>query len=87
MEKPLRRLITITKPVTAERIETTDRELIISVAGKDVRIPWEHCSPKLGAATTQQRAEAELSPGGYGIHWPTIDEDLAVAPLVSANRK
>jgi len=75
-----------TKPVTAERIETTDQELIISVAGKDVRIPWEHCSPKLASATTQQRAEAELSPGGYGIHWPTIDEDLAVGALISANR-
>ena len=76
-----------TKPITAESIETTDQELIIGLADGDVRIPWEHCSTKLAAATTQQRAEAELSPGGYGIHWPTIDEDLAVAPLVSANRK
>ena len=75
-----------TKPVTAKRIETTDRELIISVAGDDVRIPWERCSPTLAAATTQQRTEAELSPGGYGIHWPTIDEDLAVSTLISANQ-
>ncbi len=75
-----------TRPITAESIETTDQELIIGVAGEDVRIPWEHCSPKLAAATTQQRTEAELSPGGYGIHWPTIDEDLAVGALISAIR-
>jgi hypothetical protein len=75
-----------TKPTTAERIETTDQELIIGVAGEDVRIAWENCSPKLAAATPQQRAEAELSPGGYGIHWPAIDEDLAVGTLISANR-
>ena len=75
-----------TKPVIAESIEATDRELIIRVAGEDVRILWEQCSPKLSAATYEQRAEAERSPGGYGIHWSTIDEDLSVGPLVSANR-
>ncbi len=75
-----------TKPVIAERIETTDQELIICVGGRDVRISWECCSPKLAAATPQQRAEAELSPGGYGIHWRAIDEDLAVGTLLSTNR-
>ena len=75
-----------TKPITAERIEATEQELIISVAGADVRIRWEDCSPKLASASPQQRAEAELSPGGYGIHWPAIDEDLAVGTLISANR-
>ena len=73
-----------TKPITAERIEATEHELIISVGGKDVRIPWEDCSPRLASATPQQRTEAELSPGGYGIHWSTIDEDLAVGTLISS---
>ncbi|MDP6545415.1 MAG: DUF2442 domain-containing protein [Phycisphaerae bacterium] len=75
-----------TKPITAERIEATEQELIIGVAAGDVRIRWEDCSPKLASATPQQRAEAELSPGGYGIHWSTIDEDLAVGALISAIR-
>ena len=75
-----------TKPITAERIEATEQELIISVDGKDVRIPWEDCSPRLASATPQQRTEAELSPGGYGIHWSTIDEDLAVGTLISSIR-
>jgi hypothetical protein len=26
--------------------------------------------------------EAELSPGGHGIHWPLIDEDLSVSGLL-----
>ncbi len=75
-----------TKPIIAERIEATEQELIIGVAGGDIRISWEQCSPKLATATNRQRAEAELSPGGYGIHWPTIDEDLAVGAIVSASR-
>ncbi|MBT3200250.1 MAG: DUF2442 domain-containing protein [Phycisphaerales bacterium] len=74
----------ITKPIIADRIETTAQGLVISVAGQDYRISWEQCSPKLAAATDQQRAEAELSPSGYGIHWSTIDEDLAVGTLISA---
>lgn len=26
--------------------------------------------------------ELEVSPSGYGIHWPELDEDLAVTPLL-----
>jgi hypothetical protein len=25
---------------------------------------------------------AELSPGGYGIHWPLLDEDLSISGLL-----
>jgi hypothetical protein len=86
MEKSFRRLTTMptTKPITAERIEAIEQELIIGVPGEDVRIRWEDCSPKLASATHKQRTEAELSPGGYGIHWSEIDEDLAVGTLISA---
>jgi hypothetical protein len=24
----------------------------------------------------------EVSPSGYGLHWPLIDEDLAITPLL-----
>jgi hypothetical protein len=29
-------------------------------------------------ATPAQRKTLEISPGGYGIHWPEIDEDISV---------
>ena len=74
----------MSEPITAENIETTAAELAIGLADREVRIPWEQCSPKLAAATTEQRLKAELSPGGYGIHWPLIDEDLSVNGLVRA---
>ena len=56
--------------ITATSIETTDAELVIRLADREVRIPWERCSPILANATGEQRRRAELSPGGYGIHWP-----------------
>jgi hypothetical protein len=33
-----------------------------------------------------ERNKAQLSPSGYRIHWPLIDEDLAVGPLINCRR-
>jgi hypothetical protein len=66
----------------ASKIEATPEELILFVSGKKVRIPWKKCSPKLAAATVAQRVNAQLSPGGYGIHWPMLDEDLSINGLL-----
>jgi hypothetical protein len=29
-------------------------------------------------ATQAQLKKIEISPGGYGIHWPDVDEDISV---------
>ena len=71
-----------TEPITATAIETTRDALILVLADRRVRIAWESCSKKLASATKLQRSTAELSPGGYGIHWPLLDEDLSIGGLV-----
>ena len=71
-----------TKVITAVSIETTEAELVIRLAGREVRVPWSRCSPILAAASPEERRRAELSPGGYGIHWPMLDEDLSIGGLV-----
>jgi len=73
-----------TKPVLAKAIETTPKALIVITETGTVSIPWEKCSERLGRASLVERSRAELSPSGYGIHWPLIDEDLAVGPLLQA---
>jgi hypothetical protein len=70
------------EPTVAVSIETTDEELVIRLADRVVRIHWDRCSPILANATAEQRRRAELSPGGYGIHWPLLDEDLSIGGLV-----
>ena len=72
----------VTKPIVAERIEARQDELILVLKDRQVAIPWGQCSPRLAAASPEQRQAAELSPGGYGIHWPLIDEDLSVSGLL-----
>ncbi len=73
-----------TQPVLAKAIETTLEALIVITETGSVSIPWEKCSQRLARASLVERSRAELSPSGYGIHWPLIDEDLAVGPLLRA---
>ena len=67
---------------TATGIDTTPEALILMLASRRVSIPWEKCSTKLAHATPAERNRAELSPGGYGIHWPLLDEALSVTGLL-----
>ncbi|MBP7963559.1 MAG: DUF2442 domain-containing protein [Caldilineaceae bacterium] len=57
--------------------------LVLTVDGAHYRIPWQTCSPRLAAAQPPERAVIEVSPSGYGLHWPLVDEDLALRPLLA----
>lgn len=48
--------------------------------GREMSIPvaW---FPRLMNATDSQRTHMEISPGGYGIHLPEIDEDFSLFQL------
>lgn len=53
---------------------------------QEYQIAWENCSSKLAAASRMEREFVEVSPSGYGLHWPLLDEDLAIRPLLAACR-
>jgi hypothetical protein len=74
-----------TEPVTATGIELTKDALVVVAGERRVRIPWARCSKRLATATEQERLDVGLSPGGYGIHWPLIDEDLSVNGLLKTH--
>jgi hypothetical protein len=38
--------------------------------------------PRLLAASSEQLENWEISAGGYGIHWPDLDEDLSTEGLL-----
>jgi hypothetical protein len=42
----------------------------------------ERISKRLFNASQLEREKFEISPSGYGIHWPLIDEDLSVDGLI-----
>lgn len=49
--------------------------------GRTITVPlaWY---PRLLHASPEQRARWQISGGGYGIHWPEIDEDLNTEGLL-----
>ncbi len=69
----------------AEGADIRVRDVVVSddeltVALMDGRTIAVHLAwyPRLAAGTSQQRAHWEMVGGGYGIHWPELDEDLSV---------
>jgi hypothetical protein len=65
-----------------EQINFIDDLLKIEVDGKKYEFVLKEISPKLLEATAIERNFFKISPSGYGIHWPLIDEDLAVDGLI-----
>src|SRR5436190_7270192 len=49
--------------------------------GRTITVPlaWY---PRLFNATAAQRKNWQLAGGGYGIHWPDVDEDLSTEGLL-----
>jgi len=58
-----------------------DRLIVTLEDGREISVPirWY---PRLSAATASERGNWQLAGGGYGIHWPEIDEDLNVEGLL-----
>jgi hypothetical protein len=56
--------------------------LMVTVNGKLQKVPLKKASPILEKATEEERNRFEISPSGYGIHWPLLDEDLSIDGLL-----
>jgi hypothetical protein len=63
-------------------LKADEMYLYLTVDGQSYRIYWKDCSPRLDQAMHRQRLVVEVSPSGYGLHWPLIDKDLAITPLL-----
>ncbi|MFA7601777.1 MAG: DUF2442 domain-containing protein [Novosphingobium sp.] len=75
----------ISAKVSDERVldvHCDEHRLIVDLMdGRTISVPlaWY---PRLLHATPEARAKWELCGGGYGIHWPEIDEDLSTEGLL-----
>ena len=64
------------------KVEVTDDTLSIDLEdGRSVSVPigWY---PRLANGTPAERANLQISGAGYGVHWPDLDEDIAVEGLL-----
>ncbi len=69
----------------ATDVEVTDSVLRIILAdGRELSAPLEWF-PRLRDATAGERGNWRLIGGGQGVHWPDIDEDIAVSTLLRSS--
>lgn len=66
--------------VTGVRFE--DQLLVAEIDGEERCFPVSEISSRLALASEEERSVFEVSPSGYGIHWPLLDEDLSIDGLL-----
>lgn len=63
-------------------VEVTDQAITAHLRdGRVISVPLSW-SWRLERATPAQRANFEISPSGYGVHWPDVDEDISAEGML-----
>ncbi len=65
-----------------QRLAFEGQTMVLEVDGRSYRLAVAEASPRLASASEAQRRSFRISPSGYGIHWPELDEDLSVDGLI-----
>ncbi|UCF85412.1 MAG: DUF2442 domain-containing protein, partial [Desulfobacteraceae bacterium] len=65
-----------------ENIKFEGSDFLITIDGEKKRFPLNEVSSILENATDEERYSFEISPSGYGIHWPLLDEDISIDGLL-----
>ncbi len=75
-------ILALTADERVSRVSFTSDSLCVSLMdGRVISVPltWY---PKLLHASVEQRNNWQIAGGGYGIHWPDLDEDLSTEGML-----
>ena len=72
-----------TKPdVVVTEVFFDEKKVFFSLQdGRIIGAPLEWY-PKLRNASANERDDYEIAPSGYGVHWPSIDEDISAVGML-----
>lgn len=65
-----------------EHVRVEKGSLSLTVDGVRIQCELKDVSSLLAAAKEEEKKTFEVSPSGYGIHWPLIDEDISIDGLL-----
>jgi hypothetical protein len=65
-----------------QSVDVRNGMLTMIVDGISISKALKDISPVLANATVAEQSEFEVSPSGYGIHWPLVDEDISIDGLL-----
>ena len=69
-----------------KRVDFVGTKMIFTMDGQAYRVDLSSVSSLLANAKDTARRSYNISPSGYGIHRPEIDEDLSIDGLIAAAR-
>jgi hypothetical protein len=69
-----------------QQIDFEGTNMVLGVDGQVYRINLASVSERLARAGDAARRSYSVSPSGYGIHWPGIDEDLTIDGLIESTK-
>lgn len=72
----------MSKQHEVESLDFEEDWIILGVDGQVYRLPLAQVSDFLANANEADRKIYRIAPSGYGIHWPTLDEDLSINGLL-----
>ncbi len=64
------------------RVEFAGGKILLEIDGRAEEYDLASVSPALAGASALEQRTFEVSPSGYGIHWPLLDEDISVDSLL-----
>jgi hypothetical protein len=67
-----------------QMIDFEGTRMILKVDGQMYCVDLPSISVRLANAKNTGRRSYSISPSGYGIHWPEIDEDLTIDGVIEA---
>ncbi len=72
----------MTKYHEVRDIRFEDDTMLATIDGEERSFELSEISRVLLNASVEDRDKYEISPSGYGIHWPVLDEDLSIDGLL-----
>jgi hypothetical protein len=75
-------VLVLAAPPKAVHVTVTDDTLTVDLDdGRTIAVPigWY---PRLAYGTAPERDNVQIAGGGFGLHWPDLDEDISVEGLL-----
>ncbi len=76
---------TVNTDIKIKKVFFRDEKVFFSLEdGREIGAPLQWF-PKLYEATEEALQDFSISPGGYGVHWNQVDEDLSAYGMLAHN--
>ena len=78
---------TVKTDIKIKEVLFRDEKVFFSLEdGREIGAPLKWY-PKLYKATEEELLDYTISPGGYGVHWNRVDEDLSAYGMLTLDQK